>query len=230
MGTVLTTGIIRASAGEDDDETDTPEKALEKASSRREPLTPQQQRLAAQYVPLARALAKPLKTSWPMERDEFDSAAMLALVEAAQSFNPSRNVKFATFARYRIWGALRDVQRSLITAGWRADLDNAPNLNSLTRDAEEYGCVIGAEPDRPVGEELESNEFVANCFNKLPAKHAEACRQIYLHGRSQSDAAAAVGCSKSRLSYLHKEALEMINDAWAYQARLEANAKDLSKH
>ena len=30
-----------------------------------------------------------------------------------------------------------------------------------------------------------------------------------------------IGCSKSRLSYLHKEALELINDAWTYQARAE---------
>jgi RNA polymerase sigma factor (sigma-70 family) len=228
MSTILTTGIIRASAGDDaGDESDEP---LMKERSRRAPLTTDQQRMAAHYVPLARALAKPLKTSWPMERDEFYSAAMLALVEAAQSFDPERNVKFPTFARYRIWGALRDVQRRLITSGWRAELENAPNLNSLTLDAEEYGCVLGAEPDRPIGEELESNEFVEHCFSKLPAKHAEACRQIYLHGKSQSDAAAAVGCSKSRLSYLHKEALDMINDAWAYQARIEEKAKDLSKH
>ena len=150
-------------------------------------------------------------------------------MEAAQSYDATHNVKFSTFARYRIWGALRDVQRGLITAGWRADLENAPNLNSLTLDAEEYGCVLGAEPDRPVGEEHESNEFVESCFKKLPAKHAEACRQIYIHGKSQSEAALAVGCSKSRLSYLHKEALEIINDAWEYQARLEARSKNLSK-
>ena len=53
---------------------------------------------------MAKSLAKPLKKNWPVEGEEFESAALMALVEAAQSFDPARNVKFATFARYRIWG------------------------------------------------------------------------------------------------------------------------------
>src|SRR4051794_5854259 len=99
-----------------------------KSRDRRTPLTPTQQALAARYLPMARALAKPLKAAWPAARDEFESAACLALVEAAEAFDPSRNVKFSTFARYRIWGALRDVQRrqflggyAYAPGGWRGD-------------------------------------------------------------------------------------------------------------
>lgn len=189
---------------------------------RRVPLTGEQQGLAGRYVPMAKSLAKPLKMAWPLEGEEFESAALLALVEAAQSFDPSRNVKFATFARYRIWGALRDVQRGLITAGWRGDMEHAPSVSSLTYDAEENGRVLGSEPDRPIGEELEAIEFVESYLRKLPDRHATACREIYIHGKTQSEAADTLKCSKSRLSYLHKEALEMINDAWAYRARLDA--------
>jgi RNA polymerase sigma factor (sigma-70 family) len=178
---------------------------------------------------MARSLAKPLKRAWPLEGEEFESAAMLALVEAAQSFDPGRNVKFATFARYRISGALRDVQRSLITAGWRCDLANAPTVSSLSHDSEENGRVMGAEPDPPIGQEIESVEFVENWLRKLPPKHALACREIYLHGKSQGEAAQAVGCSKSRLSYLHKESLVIINDAWDYQSRSRVRSQSLVK-
>lgn len=198
-------------------------------NSRRAPLTREQQGLASKYLPMARSLAKPLKRAWPLEGEEFDSAAMLALVEAAQSFDPARNVKFATFARYRIWGALRDVQRSLITSGWRSDLENAPTISSLSHDSEENGKVMGAEPDPPVGQELESVEFVECWLRKLPKRHAIACREIYLNGKSQGEAAEAVGCSKSRLSYLHKEALELINDAWDYQNRPDRRTPALLK-
>lgn len=190
---------------------------------RRTPLNNVQQVLAARYVPMAKSLAKPLKTAWPVEGEEFESAAMLALVEAAQSYDPTRNVKFATFARYRIWGALRDVQRSLIMSGWRGDMENAPAITSLTYDAEENGRVLGTEQDRPAGEEFEALEFVENCLRKLPAKHAAACRHIYLEGKSQVEAAEALGCSKSRLSYLHKEALELIVDDWSHQDRKAAH-------
>lgn len=187
---------------------------------RRSPLTDEQQTLAVKYVPMARSLAKPLKRAWPMEGEEFESAAMLALVEAAQSFDPGRNVKFATFARYRIWGALRDVQRALVTAGWRGDIENAPSVASLSQDAEEQGKVLGSEPDPPVGQEIESTEFVEHWLRKLPPRHAAACREIYINGKSQGEAASAIGCSKSRLSYLHKESIELINDAWTYRANL----------
>ena len=50
-------------------------------------------------------------------RDDFDAAARLALVEAAQAFNPRRGVKFPTFARFRILGAIRDLERYLVQQG-----------------------------------------------------------------------------------------------------------------
>ena len=189
--------------------------------TRRAPLTPDQQNLAAKYVPMAKSLANTLKRAWPNEGDEIESAALVALVEAAQSFDPSRNVKFATFSRYRIWGALRDVQRSLITTGFRSHLKYAPTVTSLPYDAEEHGRVYGCEPDPPVGAEFEAVEFVEAWLRKLPSRHAAACREIYIHGRSQGEAADQLGCSNSRLSHLHKEALALLNDAFAYQERLD---------
>ena len=41
-------------------------------------------------MPLARSMAKPYKANWPGVRDDFESAALLALVEAAESFDPPR--------------------------------------------------------------------------------------------------------------------------------------------
>jgi RNA polymerase sigma factor for flagellar operon FliA len=196
-----------------------PKKA--KRNPRRPPLTRDQQELARRYLPLARALAKPLRAAWPVEGDEFESAACLALVEAAQTYDPSRNVKFATFARYRIWGALRDVQRGLIMAGWRGDLENAPVITSLTSSIEEHGLILGSEPDRPVEETVDALDTVESWLRKLPKQHAAACRQIYLHDQTQAEAAAALGCSKSRLSYLHKESLEMLNDAFRWKNATE---------
>ena len=200
----------------------TGEAANRPPATRRAPLTGEQRALAEQYLPMAKAIARPLKRAWPTDRDDFESAAQLALVEAAQSFDPSRNVKFATFARYRILGALRDVQRSLVVAGYRGDLKNAPAISSLTAEAEEFGKVFDSRPDEPVGQELETLDFMETYLRKLPPKHAAACRAIYLDDCSQSEAADRVGCSKSRLSYIHKESMEILNDALTYRAKLEA--------
>jgi RNA polymerase sigma factor (sigma-70 family) len=192
----------------------------------RAPLTEDQQGLAMRYLPMAKALAKPLKAAWPTEMDEFDSAACMALVEAAQSYDESRNVKFATFARFRIWGALRDVQRGLITAGWRCDMENAPVLSSLTGNMEEHGLILGSEPDRPVEETVDSIDAVEYWLRKLPKHHAAACRQIYLHDRTQAEAANAIGCSRSRLSHLHKESLAMLNDSYRWKFPSDVDSED----
>ena len=84
----------------------------------RTPLTQEQQGLARSYIPFAKKIAAPLRDCWPSNAEEFDSAAVTALVQAAQSFDPSRGVKFATFARYRIWGALKDMQRGMNLKGF----------------------------------------------------------------------------------------------------------------
>ena len=80
----------------------------------RPPLDDDQQGLATRYLPLARSLARRMKDSFPAAGDEIQSVAFLALVEAAQSFDSSRGVGFATFARHRIWGALCDFRREII--------------------------------------------------------------------------------------------------------------------
>lgn len=188
---------------------------------KRPPMTAAQQGLAARYLPMARALARPLKLAWPQQRDEFESAACLALVEAAQSFDPARNVKFTTYARYRIAGALRDVQRALVVAGWRCDMENAPGVVPLCAATEELGRILGADASPRVGEELEAVDTVEHWLRKLPGKHAETCRQLYLHGKNQGEAAALIGCSKSRLSYLHKQALGMLNDIVSWEIRMD---------
>lgn len=187
----------------------------------RRPLTAAQQELAARYVPLARRLVWPLRVAWPASRDEFESAAMMALVEAAEAYDPDRNVRFSTFARMRILGALRDVQRRVAPSGWRSDAAHAPLIGPLTNESELHGRVIGAEPDPPIGSESEAIEEIEAWFRKLPPRHAAACRQIYLHGKTQTDAAAALGCSQSRLCCLHREALTMLNGTWGRDGRAD---------
>ncbi len=189
------------------------------ANPKRTPMTAAQQGLAARYLPMARALARPLKRAWPQEWDEFESAACLGLAEAAQSFDPSRNVKFTTYARHRISGALRDVQRALVVAGWRCDVENAPRIIPLCAETEALGRILGADADPLVGEDLEAVDTVEHWLRKLPKKHAETCRHLYLHDKNQGEAAALIGCSKSRLSYLHKQALGMLNDIVTWENR-----------
>ena len=129
------------------------------------------------------------------------------IVEAAQLFDPSRKIGFAAYARHRIRGALRDFQRLLYSAGWRGDQTHAPVFRTLEKDSEEYGQVIGILPEPPLGAAVEVAEAVEQWLRKLPKAHAAVCRLIYLHGKSQEEAANLVSCSKSFVSRIHREAI-----------------------
>ncbi|MBT8362193.1 MAG: FliA/WhiG family RNA polymerase sigma factor [Deltaproteobacteria bacterium] len=48
-----------------------------------------------------------------MNQDDMRSAGMLGLIDAANKFDPSKNILFKTFAEYRIRGAILDEMRKL---------------------------------------------------------------------------------------------------------------------
>jgi RNA polymerase sigma factor (sigma-70 family) len=179
----------------------------------RTPLSEAQRELAARYLPMARKVAKAFKTSWPHLRDEFESAACWALVEAAEAFDPGRGVKFATFARCRVWGAMKDVQRKQSLFGRGADVPQ-PGLHRISGYVEEYGAVLNATPDDPIDLAAEAVDEVERWLGKLPRPHAATCRLIYLHGMTQPQAAAALGCTPSRVGMMHRQALAMLNGTW----------------
>lgn len=48
-----------------------------------------------------------------MNRDDMRSAGMLGLIDAANKFDPGKNILFKTFAEYRVRGAILDEMRKL---------------------------------------------------------------------------------------------------------------------
>ena len=184
-------------------------------------LTADQQELAMKYLPLARSLARPFKRSWTTHRDDFESAACGALVEAAGNFDPERGVKFSTFLRHRVWGGLRDAQRSLVAMGFRCDPKCAPKIVTMTDGVWGKGRVIGADRRSPPEAEVDSRDAVEGMLRKLPTAHAQVCRRVYLHDESQHEVATELGLSQSRVSYLHRESLAILNGSWAESVRSE---------
>jgi RNA polymerase sigma factor (sigma-70 family) len=154
-----------------------------------------------------------MRRALPYSHDELESAAFMALVEAAQTFDPSRNVDFSTFARHRIWGALCDVRREALFGKGKGG-PHARVVNRTAEAAEAHGHVLGSEPDEPVGADLELHETVESWIRSLPRTHSQAFRHIYLDGKTQEEAASLVGCSKSYMSRLHNEALSWLHQTY----------------
>ena len=85
-----------------------------------------------------------------------------------------------------------------------------PVFQRLGSSGDVHGWVIGKEPEQPVGTDLEAIDIVESRLRRLPRIHALACRMIYVDGKSQDEAAAVLGCSKSYFSRLHRDAVEWL--------------------
>ncbi len=71
-------------------------------------LTDEQRALVEQYRPLAYYIANPVKRQWPQYDDDIESAALFALCDAAQKYDPSRGVRFITYAFVAVKRAARE--------------------------------------------------------------------------------------------------------------------------
>jgi RNA polymerase sigma factor for flagellar operon FliA len=159
---------------------------------------------------MARTLARRYKLRCPDLWEDFDSASLLALVEAAETFDPERGVKFGTFARRRVLGALVDVLRARSARTRPVRKGILPEAVLTDRPAlleTAGGRVFGIEAEPPVGCELERHEFLERLIAALPPAEADACRRLYLLGQSQTEAAEELGVCQARLSQLHRNAL-----------------------
>jgi RNA polymerase sigma factor (sigma-70 family) len=174
--------------------------------------------LATDYRPLARKLAGRMAGFRPELRDELNSVADLALVEAAARFDPARGVGFGTFVKPWIWGRLRDFLKRELPIGYRgfhARRRNGPPPATVRQEpreaeAECHGRVVGPTPDAPVGSELETAEEFERLCRKVPRRHGQLLRLLYRDGLSQVAAARELGVSQSRACYLLREALAML--------------------
>jgi RNA polymerase sigma factor (sigma-70 family) len=176
-------------------------------------------RLAVRHLPLARAIARPYRRIHPDLRHDFESAASLALLRAARSFDPGRNVRFATYARYRIVGALRDVLRRQsrctpgpVSPGFARlsgfDLDFLSGCKSFDLcPVRPYGWNVTCGPDEQVGDELERDEQVEVWLARLPARHAAVLRSLYFEGRAARDVARNLNLSRTKTYVLIRDSL-----------------------
>ncbi len=74
-----------------------------------------QEQMVLQYAPLIKYIASRLALRLPshISLDDLISSGIVGLIDAIHKFNPGKNIKFKTYAEFRIKGAILDEQRSL---------------------------------------------------------------------------------------------------------------------
>lgn len=185
--------------------------------------------LADQYYPMAAAMSRPYRLAWPRARDEFESAAGMALVLAADRYEFDRNVPFPLYAARWITGALRDVQRDLEHRHGRgetfdpesgSDWDTDPTATVGSRRGSKQSPRNPCDWPRgdldrvldnhdPTPEIDKVDAFEARIVD-LPAPLARVCRALFLHGLTVSETARALGITQPRVTQLRNQALKRL--------------------
>lgn len=96
-----------------------------------------------------------------MNKDDMRSAGMLGLIDAANKFDPSKNILFKTFAEHRIRGAILDEMRKL---DWFSR-SLREKQNRLSRTMTRMERKLGRSPDE--GEMAQAMEISTEEYRQL---------------------------------------------------------------
>jgi RNA polymerase sigma factor for flagellar operon FliA len=197
--------------------------------------------LIESHLGYAHAIAAELAGRYPpnITRSDLESAAELGLVQAARSYDPSRSVSFATFAYYRIRGAIfDDVRKSWQAAHLKCDAnddteESAQAVPQQGADAS-YGdsheltsssatssliSLDSVSPERlpattesPASQAMKKQEAEAirRALRQLPKRHRFVLEASYYEDLSLVSIGRQLNLSKSWVSRIHAQALSML--------------------
>ena len=147
--------------------------------------------LIENYMPIVNKVAEILaRRLWPrVTADELASAGYEGLIAAVNCFDPERGVKFETYCRQRIVGAIRDWQREIDPLG-RAGRNFERALSSAE---DQFQAQNGRLP---------SSEEIADRLELAPDKYLKLRRSITAAHNVSLEAAQERGNDDSRVGSL----------------------------
>jgi RNA polymerase sigma factor for flagellar operon FliA len=199
--------------------------------------------LIESHIGFAHAIAAELAGKYPpnITRADLEGAAELGLVQAARSYDPSRSVSFATFAYYRVRGAIFDEVRESwqashlkigsdkaaseefadaaphqeAQASWEGFEDSTSSLGSTSFISlnSNHSERLAAMTESPVSQVLrkEESEAIREALQKLPKRHRFVLRAYYYEELSLVSIGRQLNLSKSWVSRIHAQALAMVS-------------------
>jgi RNA polymerase sigma factor for flagellar operon FliA len=189
-------------------------------------------RLIEEYAPRVRYIANRIASRLPSHVDLGDliSCGVIGLIDAIEKFDPSKNVKFETYAEFRIRGAILDELRSM---DWvpRSVLNisveevhfligEASGVSVLSLD-ELWECgfqedginysmdALASESDNP-GQSFawqQVREVMAEAIEALPEKERLVLSLYYHEELTMKEIAQILEITESRVSQIHTKAV-----------------------
>ncbi|MGH9558990.1 MAG: sigma-70 family RNA polymerase sigma factor [Bryobacteraceae bacterium] len=221
-------------------------------------------RVVLEHLPLVKAIAVRVHENLPVhvDLDDLVHAGILGLFDAANKFNPEKQVVFSSYAKHRIKGAILDSLRQLDWASrdmrrrhkqveaatrdlaatlqrapteaevaqklgmdverWRnmmLDLRNVGLISASTRANENEDLPAPDFPSKPETQPdsicaREQLRAVLGCAIKvLPPRYQKVVVLYYTNEMTMKEIGTVLGINESRVSQIHKAALEKMSVA-----------------
>ena len=221
-------------------------------------------RVVLEHLPLVKAIAVRVHENLPVhvDLDDLVHAGILGLFDAANKFNPDKQVVFSSYAKHRIKGAILDSLRQLdwasrdmrrrhkqveaATRDLSATLQRAPTESEVAAklgmdvdrwrtmmlDLRNVGLVSASTranenedlpaPDFPSKPETQPDSICAReqlrsvlgvAMKTLPERYQKVVLLYYTNEMTMKEIGGVLGINESRVSQIHKSALEKMNVA-----------------
>lgn len=162
-------------------------------------------------------MARRLAAHGAVDREDLVQAAAIALGRARETFDPSRGVKWASYAQWRARGAMLDALREidhvprLERARARAAGRELPEVLSMQGDAVDVASQGGDRATTPAADELAARrDLWAELPRLVGRRGAEVLRGCFLDGLTLLEIGRELGISESRTSQIRARALRVL--------------------
>jgi RNA polymerase sigma factor for flagellar operon FliA len=174
-----------------------------------------------------------------VELNDLIEDGVFGLIAAAQRYDPARGIPFPLYAKYRIRGAILDglrrmdhLSRDLRSKVKKADastLENEPGrypASALFPEQNGTGVALAragcssAKPCEPVADagsrpdvaagDAELSGVLRNAMKSLPTRYGQIVTLYHWRGLTMREIGRAFGINESRVSQIHKRALELM--------------------
>jgi RNA polymerase sigma factor for flagellar operon FliA len=216
-------------------------------------------RVVLEHLPLVKAIAVRVHENLPVhvDLDDLVHAGILGLFDAANKYNPDKQVVFSSYAKHRIKGAILDSLRQLDWASrdmrrrhkqveaatrdlsstlqrapteaevaaklgmdvdrWRTmmlDLRNVGLVSASTRSndsedlpAPDFPSKVENQPDSICARE-QLRGVLGEAMKTLPERYQKVVVLYYTNEMTMKEIGGVLGINESRVSQIHKSALE----------------------